>query len=150
MSKRNFRLVLGAVAGMLAGGLAVPAVQAADDPIVQRKAIMKDVGAAAKIAGGMLKGDVAFDADKAKLIGATWHSAAMAFGHYFPAGSDQGDTTAMPKVWETMDDFNGKLASFATDAAAIGAAEGEDGVKAAIGKAFENCKGCHEAYRKPQ
>jgi cytochrome c556 len=68
----------------------------------------------------------------------------------FPAGSGQGDTHALPAIWENADDFSAATAkaedAFASlrDAVAGGDNKAVMTAFAAAGKA---CKGCHEKYR---
>lgn len=71
-------------------------------------------------------------------------------GHLFPAGSNVGDSEALPVIWEDPDGFAAALANAkAATAAFVTAAEGGD--QEAIGAAFRNvadgCRGCHDKYR---
>ena len=83
------------------------------------------------------------------------HAEALANGtaeikNLFPEGSGQGDTHALPAIWESSEDFNAaaeKAAdAFASlrDAVAGGDNKAIMGAFAAAGK---SCKGCHEKYR---
>lgn len=149
MRLRTFYGILGAIvaAGTIAG--AAVSFAAMDNAAAMRKAIMKDVGAAAGVVGPMLKGEKPFDATAANMAARVWHTAALAFPHYFPEGSQEadGDSIASPKAWEDAAGLQAASAAFAADAAAAVAAEGEEAVKAAIGKAFANCGSCHEKFR---
>jgi len=68
----------------------------------------------------------------------------------FPEGSGQGETEALPAIWENPDDFNtarlNAEQAFAAlrDAVASGDSKAVVGAFAAAGK---SCKGCHEDYR---
>ncbi len=68
----------------------------------------------------------------------------------FPEGSGQGDTDALPEIWENPEDFSAaRLKSeeaFAAlrEAVASGDREAAMSAFAAAGK---SCKGCHEKYR---
>lgn len=143
------KLVLGVAALCLSGMTAM----AADDPIAVRKHIMDSVGAAAGLSGGMMKGEVAYSPAAGKSAIATMVAAASAFGTFFPEGSDTGDTTASPKIWEDAAGYQAALDKFGADAGAAMAASGKDGpadldaFKAAMGPVMGNCKSCHEAYR---
>ncbi|MEC9402338.1 MAG: cytochrome c, partial [Pseudomonadota bacterium] len=80
--------------------------------------------------------------------------AALTFGDYFPAGSDQGETGAAAAIWENPDGFSAELAKFADATSKAFEASGKDGpadveaFKAAMGPVFGSCKSCHETYRK--
>ncbi|MEZ5773738.1 MAG: cytochrome c [Hyphomicrobiaceae bacterium] len=154
MAKRGFVIALGAASvAVMLGGIALAPVVKASDPVTERKEDMKKVGGAAKLLGGMMKGDVAYDAAKAAEAATTIADVAKEFPEYFPTAPAEGeDTSASPKIWETMDDFKAKSAALATDAAALATAaaaatSADDAFKAAAGKMFGHCKDCHEAYR---
>jgi cytochrome c556 len=83
------------------------------------------------------------------------HADALASGtaeikNLFPAGTGEGDTHALPAIWESPDDFMAGAATaedaFAKlrDAVAGGDNKAIMGAFAAAGK---TCKGCHEKYR---
>ncbi|WP_346898556.1 cytochrome c [uncultured Roseibium sp.] len=143
------KLVLCVAALCLSGMTAM----AADDPIAVRKHIMDSVGAAAGLSGGMMKGQIPYSPAAGKSATASMMAAASSFGAFFPEGTDTGDTTASPKIWEDAAGFQKALDKFAADAGAAMAASGKDGpadlesFKAAMGPVFQNCKSCHEAYR---
>ena len=123
---------------------------AASDPILVRQKIMKSNGGAAGVTGGMMKGEIAFDAKVATAAIRTMNAVSYTFGNYFPAGSETGmETTAAPKIWQDMAGFEAKLAQFQKDTDAAAAAEPKDleAFKVAMGPVMKNCKGCHEDYR---
>jgi cytochrome c556 len=143
-------------AALVAGAVGVTAIAwAADspDPIKSRRDHMKSNGAAAKVVGGFLDGSVAFDpakaADAAKIIADTGHEFSTEFDEYFPDTAKTGDTKAAPAIWDAKDDFKAKAAALEADAttAMKAAAGGADAFKAAAGKMFGSCKGCHEKYK---
>ncbi len=134
--------------------LSASAGLAADDPIAVRKALMQSTGAAAGVAGGLMKGEIPYNPVVAKAAIATMNGVSHAYGDFFPEGSDMGaDTTASPKIWEDAAGFSEALTKFQTDTAAAMQASGKDGpadldaFKAAMGPVFDNCKSCHEAFR---
>lgn len=149
----NFRkfVVVGLAAGL--GFAALPA-QAADDPIAVRQALMASMGAAAGLAGGMMKGEITYSPAAGKSAIATARAVSVSFGDFFPAGSDQGTTGAAPSIWEDADGFAAELAKFTAATAKAAEASGKDGpvdveaFKAAMGPVFGTCKSCHETYRK--
>src|ERR1700751_5001706 len=101
------------VAFMLVAG----AVAAQSDPIAARKALMKANGDQAKIGAAMAKGEAAFDAQKAKIMFATFVDAANKMPNLFPDNSRTGgETAASPKIWENLADVKARFAKLASDA----------------------------------
>ncbi|WP_439529590.1 c-type cytochrome [Pannonibacter sp.] len=132
----------------------LPAVQAADDPVAARKAIMQSVAASAGLSGGLMKGDIAYSPAAGKAAIASLNAAALSYGSFFPEGSDMAaNTTASPKIWEDAAGFAEALAKFSAVTGAAAQASGKDGpadvdaFKAAMGPVLASCKSCHEAYR---
>ncbi|MDQ6436846.1 cytochrome c [Mesorhizobium sp. LHD-90] len=129
--------------------LTAPAVSA--DPIADRKALMKANGKAIGQLVAITKGEAPFDAAVVLAALQTLNDDAqnLDVAVLFPAGSDKGDTTASPKIWEDMAGFQAKADKFRTDAAATLAAPpaDADGVKATVGAIGANCGGCHETFR---
>jgi cytochrome c556 len=71
----------------------------------------------------------------------------------FPAGTDTGDTDALPLIWQEQAEFDKLVAGLAKSTAELRDAVNA-GDKAATMKAFkavgESCKGCHDRFRKEQ
>lgn len=131
-------------------GVSIVPAQEIEDPIGTRQALMKATGAAAKVGGGMAKGELAFDPVVASLVLATFNASSHAVGHYFPEGSETGqETKASPKIWEDRAGFEEKLVGFQQASAAAVTANPQDldGFKTAFGDVAKNCKACHESYR---
>jgi cytochrome c556 len=122
---------------------------AANDPIATRKETMKGVGAAARTATQMSKGEAPFDLAKAKAVFNTFENAAKRMPTLFPANSKTGgETTAAPKIWEDMAGFRARFAKFEQDAdAAERATRDLASFQAEFTKVSQNCGGCHENYR---
>jgi cytochrome c556 len=139
----------------LIAGVAVAAsgIAVGQDVIAQRKELMKGVGGAAKASTQMVKGEKPYDAKEAETAMTTIAKNWATFVKLFPENSKAGgETTAAPKIWESMNDFSAKgdkLAADATAAATV-AGKGPDAFKAAFGEVVKNCKGCHELYRIPK
>jgi cytochrome c556 len=129
--------------------IGITAIVAQEDVIKARKALMKENGDQAKVGAGMAKGEQPFDLAKAKAIFAAYQDAAAKMPNLFPENSKTGgDTEALPKVWESMDDFKAKFVKFGQDAKeAEGSVKDLDSFKAAFGTVQKNCGGCHESYR---
>ena len=133
--------------------LVLPSV-AASDPIAVRQSLMSSVGANTGVAGGMMKGEIPYNPTVAKGAIAALNASAVAFGDYFPEGSqDASRSEASPKIWEDMEGFTAVLTKFQESSAAAMEAAGKQGpadveaFKAAVGPVLENCKSCHEKYR---
>lgn len=138
--------VTAATAALLIAGVAA----AEHSPQHARHELMEGVGKAAKVIGGMLRGDTEYDAAAAQESLAVWQDASGRFGDMFPEGSETGeDTEAAPAIWEDRDGFDAALAKWSeATAAAIEAAPAtlEDG-KPVLGAVFQTCKNCHDTYR---
>jgi cytochrome c556 len=140
---------------ILVGALALAtSAFAADDPIATRQALMDNNGAAAGLAGGVMKDEVAYSPVVGKAVIEAFSATAHAVGSFFPEGSaDPARSKASPKIWEDAAGFQAALEKFGTDVAAAREAAGKDGPadKAAFAAAVQpvlgNCKSCHEAYR---
>jgi cytochrome c556 len=129
--------------------IGITAVAAQSDPIAQRKAIMKEVGAQTKTGAGMAKGEVPYDQTKAQAIFTNYSDAAAKMPNLFPDNSKTGgDTAALPAIWTNKADFDGKFAKFGADAkAAASAVKDADSFKTTFSGITKNCGGCHETYR---
>lgn len=121
------------------------------DALEDREAIMKGFGEAMKTLVPVAKGEAAFDAAVvAAALGKIDEGAKkIDVAVLFPAGSNTGESTASPKIWEDMAGFTAKMDKFKADAAAAAAAKPADvdAFKATFGGLAGNCGGCHEAYR---
>jgi len=142
-------LKITAAALLLASGVAV----AADGPIESRKILMQASGAAAGLAGGMMKGEIEYNPTSGRSAIATLRAVAHTHANFVSAESLTGDTTASPKIAEDPDGWNKAVAKFMADTDAAGKASGKNGpadldaFKAAAGPVLGNCKACHEAFR---
>lgn len=141
---RSFFLAVSSVALLTAG-------VAHADAIADRQAIMKDMGRSVGQLAPMVKGDKPFDAAAVLAALEKIDADAKKFDvdTLFPAGSDQGDTEASPKIWENKEDFVKHVEKFCSDAAAALAAKPADldALKPAFQQVAANCGSCHQAYR---
>lgn len=139
-------LILAALAVVMCAGTAL----AGDDPIQARQKLMEDTRDAAKVIGGMLKGEQPFDAEAATQAFKVWKKTAIEAGDLFPEGSGVGhDTEAKVTIWSDKAGFEAELDKFATrvDAALAANPDSLEALKAAAGPVFQACKSCHEGYR---
>lgn len=68
----------------------------------------------------------------------------------FPAGSDKGETKALPLIWTDAAGFDKAAGAFNTAANNLlvaANAKNLDGIKAAFGDAAKACGACHDVYR---
>lgn len=131
--------------------LAVTVSAAFADPILDRQALMKERG---KLVGGLskvAKGEDPFDAAAVLTQLQALQANAEKFDveALFPKGSDSGDTTAAPKIWEDMAGFKAAEDKYLADVkAAVAAAPADvDALKAQIGVLGSDCGTCHQGYR---
>jgi cytochrome c556 len=124
-------------------------VLAQADVIAERKALMRANGAAAKTASDMIGGAQPFDATAAAQSARTIAEDMDRFPTLFPEGSDLGDTSASPAIWEKMEEFKALAAKAAQDAKAAeaAAAQGLDAFKTAFAAVGGSCQSCHGAFR---
>ena len=129
--------------------IGVTAVMAQGDPIAQRKATMKGVGAATQAGNRMVKGEAPFDLAKAKEVLQTYAKAADQMHAYFPENSKTGgETTAAPRIWESQAEFRKRFDDWAADIKKASAQTKDlDSFKEAFGTVTKACGSCHETFR---
>lgn len=138
-----------ASAGVILGvSFQAAADTAPEDAADYRSAVMTSlrghVGAASMIARGLV--------DYGDLLS---HAKGLANGaqeleHVFPAGSNVGESEALPAIWEKPEEFAAAIDKLQEATTAfVAAAESED--REAVGTAFRNvgmsCRGCHDNFR---
>ena len=130
--------------------LGVSVAFAADDPIKDRKDLMKGNGKAVKGVVAMLKGEAPYDGAAVQKALTDVNKSLATFVTLFPKGSETGgETAAKPEIWEDKADFEAKAKDLeaATAKAAAAAPGGLDAFKVAFGPVGKACKACHEKYR---
>jgi cytochrome c556 len=139
--------VIGAlIAGGIVGGATVALAQG--DVIKQRQDNRKQTGATMRAIKGIIdaKGNVAPVVQHAAKL----KELELAFVKMFPAGSDKGETKALPVIWTDMAGFQAasKNADAAFDKLAVAAGSGDlAAVTAAFGEAGKTCGACHDKFR---
>lgn len=103
---------------------------------------------------GMLKGEVAFDADVAKTHAAGLKALADfdVDRLFLPASSNTdlaGKTRALPTIWESREKFAELNKAWRDQATAVLASvdQGEGAFKAEVAKLGGTCQACHDDYR---
>jgi len=131
--------------------LALTGSSAFADPIADRKAIMKERGRLVGTVAPMVKGEKPFDAAVAMtaLKGLSENAEKFDVDVLFPAGSETGDTAALPAIWQDMTAFKAAAEKFRVAAAAAVAANPQDleAFKTQFNAVTTNCGSCHEKFR---
>jgi cytochrome c556 len=131
--------------------IALATTAAFADVIADRKAVMKENAKNVGVLVKMVKGEADFDAAAVltALTALNDNVQQIDVAASFPAGSDKGDTTASPKIWEDMAGFQAQVDKFkAVTADAVAApAKDLDALKAQVGVIGQTCSSCHETYR---
>lgn len=136
---------------LAAAAIALATTAAFADVIADRQAVMKENARQVGTLVKMVKGESAFDAAAvlAALTALNNSVQKIDVAASFPAGSDQGDTTASPNIWEDPAGFQAEVDKFkAVTASAVAApAQDLDALKAQVGTIGQTCGTCHEAFR---
>ncbi len=123
-------------------------VVAQTDVIAERKGIMRGNGAAARTGTQMIRGEVPFDAARAREVFTGVQSGMTRFPNLFPENSRTGDTRAAPRIWEDMPGFRAAAAKIVQDATDAAASTTDlASFQANFQKVTANCDSCHERYR---
>lgn len=148
------KTTVSAVLVLAAAALSTPAMaqfQKPEDAIKYRKASFTVMAAHFGRIGAMANGRVPFDAkvaaDNAAIVETMSKLPWAAFG----AGTDKGDTRALPVVWSEAGKFKEGADKMQAEVAKLAAAARTgnlDSVKAAFGAAGQTCKACHDDFRK--
>ncbi len=132
-------------------GLALATSVVWADPMEEREALMKSNGKAMGMLAPIVKGEKDFDAAVVMQALTTLAEDAqkMDAAVLWPEGSNTGDSTSSPKIWEDKAGFQAAIDKFRADtAAAVAAAPADlDALKVQFGSVASNCSGCHEAFR---
>ena len=129
--------------------IGVTAAVAQTNVIETRRNTMKGVGAATRIGNQMSKGEIPFDAAKAKEVLATYAKAADVMHTYFPDTSKTGgETTASPRIWESQAEFRKRFDDWGVEIKKVSAsADDLASFRTAFGTVTQACNGCHETFR---
>ena len=146
------KLVVAAISAVALGGVALEALaQAKPDVLVkQRQAAMTLQGKYLGPIGGMLKGNIPYNADVVA-VNATFleNLARMPWDGFDP--STKGEKSkAKPEVFTDSAKFKAAADTLEAETAKLGAvarAKNEAGVRAAFGGVAKACGACHDAYR---
>lgn len=141
-------------AAALITSLSAPALaqfQKPEDAVKYRKAALTVMGNHFGRIGAMANGRVPFDAAAAANSAAIVQTMSALPWEGFVAGTDKGETRALPEIWTEQAEFKKGAEKLQAETAKLSAAAktGDlDAVKAAFGAVGQSCKACHDAYRK--
>ncbi len=122
----------------------------AKEPIVEyRESVMEAIGGHTGALKQLITGKVDFAGDaKTHVLGL--EALSKMVDHIFPAGSNKGETEALPAIWEKPAEFKKAVEAFQTAAADL--AKQADASPSAMAPAFgalvKTCKGCHDDFKK--
>lgn len=134
--------------------LSVPALaqfQKPEDAVKYRKGAMTVMGAHFGRIGAMANGRVPFDAKAVADNAALVETMSKLPWPAFAAGTDKGETRALPEIWTEQAQFKESADKFQAEVAKLAAAAKTgnlDSVKTAFGAVGQTCKSCHDNYRK--
>lgn len=141
---------LTAIAGL---GLILAGSAGADDPqdaIDYRQSIMTAIKGHNAAAQDIIRGKVAFT-DYLPAHADAIVALVAELDHIFPQGSDLGETSALPAIWEKPQEFAEKVddAQQAAQRFADAAASGDPfDIEETHRQLGNSCKGCHREFRK--
>jgi cytochrome c556 len=135
------------VASAILVGLSAAVAQ--NDPIAERKSIMRGNGAAVRLGTQMVRGEAPFDLAKAKEVYSGISAGMTRFPNLFPENTKTGgDTKAGPRIWEDPQGFRAAAAKIVQDASQAAAATTDQAsFQANLQRVTANCGACHQAYR---
>ena len=125
---------------------------AQDNAVKYRKHTMDAIGGHMQALGAIAKGEV----DHKSHVPVHVASLAALSGiapDLFGADSRDGDTDALPKIWDEPDAFKKALDAFRTaaqDLDAIVKSGDMTNFGAGLGALGKSCKGCHDDFKKPE
>jgi len=108
------KMIVGLACVFVASGIGALAQQS--DPVRERQDLMKSNQEQLRLLTGMARGQVPFDAARAKAALQSIEQNAQRIPALFPAGTQQGKTDALPVVWERKADFEARAAKLEQDA----------------------------------
>jgi cytochrome c556 len=146
------RLILALTAGAALTAALPAAAQFAkpEDAIKYRKAAFTVMARHFGTIGAMVNDKMPFDAkvaaSSAELVATMSHLP----WEGFMAGTDTGETKALPVVWKDADKFKAagtKMQDAVAKLASVAKGGDKAAIKAAFGEAGGTCKGCHDDFR---
>ena len=153
------RPIISAIAVAAVLGVTAPLVLAQDakQSIGARQGYMKLTSFYLGQLGAMAKGEVEYDAERAKMIAASLELVSQVDqSAMWPQGSDNAamadQTRALPAIWETWPAVADVGAAYGEAVAALAASAGDglEALQAGVGGVGKQCGACHDKFRAPQ
>ena len=141
------RLVLSSLLAATTLGVAQADV---DKTVDYRQSIFTIVGWNFGPLRAMAQGKIDFDAAKAQRHAGRISQMSMMIDDAFPPDSINGDSDALPGIWENWEDFQMKASNLQAAASALveAAATGDqESTTTAFAKLGGACKACHDDYK---
>ena len=121
---------------------------AADDPVAERKQLMKGNGKVTKDMVGMLRGQAPFDMAAVTEALKVYANTAEKAPALWPDSTKGAKSATLPEAFEKKQDFEERFKKFGTDVkAAQGTIKDEASFKSDMKVVLKNCNSCHELYR---
>lgn len=124
-----------------------------EDAVEYRQAIYQIFSAQAGVIGGMVKGEIPFDAAEINKRATNIGKVAPMLGDtYFAETRGVDDSNLKEAAWNNMKDFQGKGQTFGKALGELISASADPSfdlktAKKTAGAMFKACKSCHEDYR---
>lgn len=119
-----------------------------NEAVKARMEAMSSIGAQMKTLGGMAKGEMDFDADKANDAVKTIAMIAATVPALFEAEEDDPESEAKAEIWFDFEDFTQKSVDLEMKATEIaGSIQAKSDIGAAMGQLGGTCKACHQSYK---
>ena len=146
------KLMVAAISAVALGGVALEALaQAKPDVLVkQRQAAMTLQGKYLGPIGGMLKGNIPYNADVVAVNATFLENLARMPWDGFDPSTNSEKSKAKPEVFTDSAKFKAAADTLEAETAKLGAAaraKNEAGVRASFGGVAKACGACHDAYR---
>ena len=154
---KKLTLVAVSLAALAVSGTVWAGGHGGNPAVKARKAHMQLYAFNLGVLGGMAKGEVEYDADRAtaaanNLVGLTQNVSQAGYWAPGTSNADLGDETrALPGLWgadSTAMAIGGEMGEAVVQLAAA-AGSGQEGLGAAVGAVGKTCGTCHKAYRAP-
>jgi cytochrome c556 len=146
------KIVICVVLVVMVAGIAVAQFAKPEDAIKYRKSVMSVIAQHFKQMGAVVQGKAEFARESFAADAETvQHLATLPWEAFLEPGTDKGDTTMSSAVFEKKDDFMKAAQTFQENTALLASAtQGADldGVKAPFNAVAQDCKSCHDAFRK--
>ena len=131
---------------IMAGGIAFAQSKATDPDVKARQTLMDGNGGAMHTLGGMVKGEMAYDAAAAEAAKAVLVASAADIAAKFKTNATDPESHAKAEIWTNWDDFAAKAGDLGKAAAALDTTS-LDSLKAGIGAVGGACGACHTLYK---